>query len=131
MLKGELLKYIPLSVIVFVLLSICITGMVTIKTARSTRYYGILYTCGMQYRVAQFMTGVEMGMNCLIAVIFTVSLLEIQNNLKLVGEINCSLELPELMAMVLICAVLILWSVFTARGILKENTPVEILKDRE
>lgn len=131
MLKGELLKYIPLSVIVFVLLSISITGMVTIKTARSTRYYGILYTCGMQYRVAQFMTGVEMGMNCLIAVIFTVSLLEIQNNLKLVGEINCSLELPELMAMVLICAVLILWSVFTARGVLRENTPVEILKNRE
>ena len=131
MLKGELLKYIPLSVIVFVLLSICIMGMVTIKTARSTRYYGILYACGMEYRVAQLMTGLEMGMNCLIAVIFTVSLLKIQNNLKLMGEINCSLELPELMAMVLICAVLILWSVFTARGILKENTPVEILKDRE
>ena len=131
MLKGELLKYIPLSVIVFVLLSICITGMVTIKTARSTRYYGILYTCGMQYRVAQFMTGVEMGMNCLIAVIFTVSLLEIQNNLKLVGEINCSLELPEFAVMFILCAVTILFSVFTVRGVLKENTPVQILKNRE
>lgn len=130
-LKGELLKYIPLSVIVFVLLTICITGMVSIKTARSSRYYGILYACGMEYRVAQLMTGVEMGLNCLIAVIFTVSLLKIQNRLKLVGEINCSLELPELTVMFVLCAVVILWSVFTARGVLKENTPVEILKDKE
>ena len=67
------------------------------------------------------MTGVEMGMNCLIAVIFTVSLLKIQNRLKLVGEINCSLELPELTVMFVLCAVVILWSVFTARGVLKEN----------
>lgn len=47
--KGTLLKYVPLTVIVLVLFLISITGIVTIKTIGSIRYFGIMYICGMNY----------------------------------------------------------------------------------
>ena len=123
------LKYIPLSVVIILLFSICIIGFVTIKTIKSTRYYGIMYSYGMQYNTAQLMTGLEMGFNCIVAFLATISLITLQNTFDIVGKINCKLDITELMLMLCICTVIVISSVLTARSVLKEHTPVEILKD--
>lgn len=128
--KSTLLKYVPLFVIIVVLFSICIVGIITIKTVMSTRYYGIMYACGMQYHTAQFLAGLEMGFNCIVAFLGTVSLLTLQNALAIVGEINCNLDTLELLVMAGICIVTVISSVFTTRSVLKQQTPVEILKNR-
>ena len=127
--KSILMKYLPLSIIVILLFSICIVGIVTIKTVKSTRYFGIMYTYGMQYRSAQLTAGLEMAFNCLMAFMVTVVLLTLQTKFDIVGEINCSLDTLELLVMAGVCVVTVVGAVLTTRGVLKEHTPVEILKN--
>ena len=129
MFKIDLMKYIPLSVVTVLLLCISIIGIVNIKTAKSTRYYGIMYAYGMRYKKAQIMEGVSMTFNCGLAVIFTVSLIKLQQKLEFFGEINCNLNMPQVITIIGICFIIILCSVFAAKGVLKEHTPVQILKN--
>lgn len=127
--KSILMKYLPLSIIVILLFSICIVGIVTIKTAKSTRYFGIMYTYGMQYRTAQLTAGLEMAFNCLMAFMATVALLTLQTKFDIVGEINCNLDTLELLVMAGVCVITVVGAVLTTRDVLKEHTPVEILKN--
>ena len=124
-----LMKYLPLSIIVILLFSICIVGIVTIKTIKSIRYFGIMYTYGMQYRTAQLTAGLEMGFNCLMAFMATVALLTLQTKFDIVGEINCNLDTLELLVMAGVCVITVVGAVLTTRDVLKEQTPVEILKN--
>lgn len=125
--KNILMKYLPLCMIVILLFSISIIGMVTIKTVKSTRYYGIMYTCGMRYITAQIIAGMEMVFNCVMAFMSTVVLLTLQKVFNIVGEINCNLDAAELIIMVCVCVVTVVGSILATRGVLKEHTPVEIL----
>lgn len=129
--KSEVFKYIPLTIIVVVLFVVCITGIVTIKTVISTRFYGIMYTCGMHYTVAQRMTALEMTFNSVISTVFTISLLTLQNKFKLVGEINCNLDVLQYGFMFAVCAAIVLWSTMTAKRVLKDNPPVQIIKNMD
>lgn len=130
MFKMELMKYIPLSVVTIVLLCISIIGIVNIKTAKSTRYYGIMYAYGMRYKKAQVIEGVSMTFNCGLAVIFTVSLIKLQQKMEFLGEINCNLNMPQIITITGICIIIIFCSMFAAKGVLKEHTPVQILKNK-
>lgn len=130
MFKMELMKYIPLSVVTIVLLCISIIGIVNIKTAKSTRYYGIMYAYGMRYKKAQVIEGVSMTFNCGLAVIFTVSLIKLQHKMEFLGEINCNLNMPQIITITGICIIIIFCSMFAAKGVLKEHTPVQILKNK-
>lgn len=130
MFKMELMKYIPLSVVTIVLLCISIIGIVNIKTAKSTRYYGIMYAYGMRYKKAQVIEGVSMTFNCGLAVIFTVSLIKLQQKMEFFGEINCNLNMPQIITITGICIIIIFCSMFAAKGVLKEHTPVQILKNK-
>lgn len=130
MFKIEFMKYIPLSVVTIVLLCISIIGIVNIKTAKSTRYYGIMYAYGMRYKKAQIIEGVSMTFNCGLAVIFTVSLIKLQQKMEFFGEINCNLNMPQIITITGICIIIILCSMFAAKGVLKEHTPVQILKNK-
>lgn len=130
MFKIEFMKYIPLSVVTIVLLCISIIGIVNIKTAKSTRYYGIMYAYGMRYKKAQIIEGVSMTFNCGLAVIFTVSLIKLQQKLEFFGEINCNLNMPQIITITGICIIIIFCSMFAAKGVLKEHTPVQILKNK-
>lgn len=129
--KSEVLKYIPLTIIAVILFLVCITGIVTIKTVISTRFYGIMYICGMYYTVAQCMTAVEMTLNSAIATVFALSIINLQNKLKIVGEINCNLDVLQYGFMFTICLVIILWSTMTAKRVLKDNPPVQIIKNMD
>ena len=130
MFKIEFMKYIPLSVVTIVLLCISIIGIVNIKTAKSTRYYGIMYAYGMRYKKAQVIEGVSMTFNCGLAVIFTVSLIKLQQKMEFFGEINCNLNMPQIITITGICIIIIFCSMFAAKGVLKEHTPVQILKNK-
>jgi len=127
--ESIVMKYLPLCIIVILLFSISIIGMVTIKTVKSIRYYGIMYTCGMRYITAQMIAGMEMVFNCVMAFMSTVVLLTLQKVFHIVGEINCNLDTVELIVMVCVCTVTVVGSVLATRGVLKEHTPVEILKN--
>ena len=129
--KGTLLKYVPLTVIVLVLFLISITGIVTIKTVRSIRYFGIMYICGMNYTKAQFMTILEMTFNSVLAFAFTTNLLALQKEFKLVGEINCNIGMLQMLFMLSVCTIIVLWSGQTTKNVLKGNTPIEIIKNME
>lgn len=130
MFKIEFMKYIPLSVVTIVLLCISIIGIVNIKTAKSTRYYGIMYAYGMRYKKAQIIEGVSMTFNCGLAVIFTVSLIKLHQKMEFFGEINCNLNMPQIITITGICIIIIFCSMFAAKGVLKEHTPVQILKNK-
>ncbi len=126
---NELLKYIPLTIAVVVLIATCIAGIISIKTHRSARYYGILYTCGMHYSKAVLLTGMEMFVNCVISYVMCVGLLTLQNKIGIIGKINCEFSTMVVGFMVAVCVLIVLLSMFMARRCLKENTPVEILKN--
>ena len=51
-----LLKYVPLTVIVLVLFLISITGIVTIKTIGSIRYFGIMYRLSRHFRIGGYVS---------------------------------------------------------------------------
>lgn len=129
MYKSIVMKYLPLCVVVILLFSISIIGMVTIKTVKSIRYYGIMYVCGMQYRTALLTAGMEMCFNCVMAFMSTIVLLTLQKVFDIVGEINCNLDTAEVCVLLLVCVVMVVSSVLATRGVLKENTPIEILKN--
>lgn len=127
--KGEILKYIPLTVIVLVLFIISIVGIVTIKTIRSIRYFGIMYICGMNYTKAQLMTILEMAFNSLFAMLTVTNLLMLQSKWGLFGEINFNIGRLQIVFMICVCVIVVAWSGQTTRKILKENTPIDIIKN--
>ena len=120
-----------LTVIVLVLFLISITGIVTIKTIGSIRYFGIMYICGMNYTKAQFMTILEMTFNSVLAFAFTTNLLALQKKFKLVGKINCNIGMLQMLFMLSVCIIIVLWSGQTTKNVLKGNTPIEIIKNME
>ena len=128
--KSIIIKYFPLCIIIILLFIISIIGIITIKNAKSIRYYGIMYTYGMQYRDAEWLVGLEMVFNSIMAVMITVTLLSLQKNLNIVGKINCKIDGLEVLVMLGICMITVVGSVLITRGILKEHTPVEILKNK-
>ena len=89
-----------------------------------------MYTYGMQYRDAEWLVGLEMVFNSIMAVMITVTLLSLQKNLNIVGKINCKIDGLEVLVMLGICMITVVGSVLITRGILKEHTPVEILKNK-
>ena len=124
-----LIKNIPLTVAIFILVLTCIAGIVSIKTYRSARYFGILYICGMHYKKAAVITGVEMLTNCGIALMLTMSILKIQSKLKIFGTINCDINIITVLILIVIISITVVFSMVMARRCLKENTAVEILRN--
>lgn len=124
-----LIKNIPLTIAIFILVLTCIAGIVSIKTYRSTRYYGILYTCGMNYRTAVMITGIEMLANCCLALMLSVSILKIQSKLKIFGVINCDINIVTVSVLIVSCIITVVFSMLMTGRSLKENTAVEILRN--
>lgn len=90
-----------------------------------------MYICGMNYTKAQFMTILEMTFNSVLAFAFTTNLLALQNQFKLVGEINCNIGMLQMLFMLSVCIIIVLWSGQTTKNVLKGNTPIEIIKNME
>ncbi len=124
-----LLKYVPLTIGLIILVVVCVIGIIAIKTARSTKYYAILHICGMNSRKTIAISGVEMTINCVLATMIAISLVVIQNEFKFFGMINCEIGVVQLLTMLTISGIVILITMLVTGTIMKENTPMEILRD--
>ena len=128
-LKSTLMKYVPLTVAVFILVIICVVGIIAVKTSNSIKYYGMLYICGMPYHQAAAMTGIEMIINSVLAIVMSLSLIKIQNKLSLIGKINCEIGVVQSALMMGLCIVVIFVSILMTTVIMKEKTASQILRD--
>lgn len=128
-LNATLMKYIPLTVSMLVLVIMCTVGMVAVKTSNSIKYYGMLYICGMPYQQASLMTGVEMSFNSILAIVLSLSFIKIQNKLNLFGTINCETGVVQTIVMVGFCLMTIMVSIFMTTVIVREKTASQILRD--
>lgn len=127
--RDLVVKYIPLTVAVFVLISICIMCMISIKNANSMRYYATLYICGMPYIKAVGTSAFEMFTNNLIAGIIATVFVVIQNKKFLLGEINCELGVMQISVMIIICIIMVAWTMLATGKTLKERSPMNVLRD--
>lgn len=129
--ENDMARNIPLCMVVLLLFVTGILGVVSVKTAVSIRSYGIMYIAGMSPAKAPLISGIEMGFNCIIAGVFTVSLLKIQQKLKITTAINFSINESEPVFIAAICLLLVAGAVLTTRSILKGNTLISIIRNRE
>lgn len=113
--RSTIMKYVPLTFILLVLITVCIMGIVLIKNANSTEYYRILSICGMSARGAVCITGLEMLINSILSIIIAISFVELQNKYVFFGKINCRLDSIQICVMVTICLIVILLSMLITR----------------
>lgn len=130
-LNVELKKYVPLTVATVVLILTCIAGITSIKTYNNRKYYGIAHMCGMHYNNAVILTGIEMVINSIWAVVLTKVLVWLQQKYELVGIINCNPGTLTWMILGIIIVFTILLAMGMVRKNLRENTPVEVVKGTE
>ena len=128
-LRSTLMKYVPLTIAVFILVIICTVGIIAVKTSNSIKYYGMLYICGMPNHRASAMTGIEMTINSVLAIVLSLSSIKIQNKLNLIGKINCEIGAVQSALMMGLCIVVIFVSILMTTVIMKEKTASQILRD--
>lgn len=128
-LNNTLLKYIPLTIGVVVLVLVCVVGIISIKVAKSMKYYAIMHICGMNSQKTVGLSGLEMFVNCFIAVLFSISLMTVQNEYGIVGTINCEIGVIHILVMFAISVTIILTTMLVTNATMKESTTMEILRD--
>ena len=120
---------IPICIAITILILVCIICMISIRNANNMRYYATLHICGMPIRNAFVLSGVEMGINSILAIIVSVSIIKIQMSNKIFGEINCVLN-PEQWAIIIgISAVIVTSTMVSTLKTLKERSPMSVLRD--
>lgn len=128
-LKDMVIKYIPLSVAVIVMVTICIVCMISIKNANSMRYFATLYMCGMPQKNAVIISGMEMLFNNILAITLALVFIKMQNEFKLLGVINCNYGLPQTFVMIGVCVLMVCCTMSITGKTLKERTPMDVLRD--
>ena len=119
----------PLCGAIVVLVIVCIICMISIRNARSMKYYATLYICGMPIRNAVWLSGVEMVVNCILAIILGVSVVKIQMSNEIFGEINCMLNVEQWAIIIAISLVMVVSATLTTLKTLKERSPMSVLRD--
>ena len=127
--RNIMIKYIPLTIAVFIIISICIICMISIKNANSMRYYATLYICGMPYKSAVFFSGAEMTVNSVLSALLASSFIVFQNKFSILGKINCELNALIISVMLVAYVIIIFWTVLVTRKILRERSAMDILRD--
>lgn len=127
--KDVFMTNIPMCIAITILILVCIICMISIRNANNMRYYATLHICGMPIRNAFVLSGVEMGINSILAIIVSVSIIKIQMSNKIFGEINCVLN-PEQWAIIIgISAVIVTSTMVSTLKTLKERSPMSVLRD--
>lgn len=122
-------KYLPLTIGLTVMVVVCVIGIITVKNAKSMRYYSVMHITGMNLKNTIFMSGAEMLLNIILATIICVSIVIIQNRIEIFGTINCVLNTAQIVTMVIISLVIVVLTMIMTGATLKEKTIVEILRD--
>lgn len=127
--ENIVLKYVPLTIGIIIMVIVCVTGIVSIKTVKSMRYYAIMHMCGMKRGTTIGLSGMEMLINCIFAIMLAVSLIIIQNYHNIIGTINCELGFIQILIMMTISMLIIITTMLVTNASIKECTTIEILKD--
>lgn len=127
---NDMMRNIPLCVVVLILFGISIIGVVSVKTSKSIRHYGIMYVSGMKNSTAPVISGIEMIFNCIVSVVMALSLLKLQNTMSIIGDINCYIGKVEVISLIIISLVITIDTMLTTRSILKEHTLIEIVRNK-
>ena len=93
------------------------------------RYYAIMHMCGMKRGTTIRLSGTEMLINCIFAIMLAVSLIVIQNYHSIIGTINCEIGFIQILTMVTISILIIMTTMLVTNASIKECTTIEILKD--
>jgi hypothetical protein len=122
------LKYIPLIVVIFILITICLVGIVAIKAMVNMRDYGKLYLCGMKWSSGIRLSAIDMTMNCLLAGVLSFILVYIQKRFELFDRIFAEFRIAQSIAMISMFGIIIWFSVIVTGGILRTNTAMDMMK---
>lgn len=127
--KNAYITYIPLIAVDFMLICVCIMGISAVKTARSTKYYGKLYLCGMKWTGGIHLSAFEIALNCILAIILSMIMIEIHNKYYLFGKVFANLEIVQVIVIAIMCLITVFVSICMTGKILKNNSPMEILRE--
>lgn len=127
--KNIYLKYIPMISVDFILICICIMGISAVKTARSAKYYGKLFVCGMKWSGGTLLTIMEMAVNSIMAIVLSIVMLIIHNKYMMFGRIFANLGIRQVVIMTVMCFLTIAASGTMSSIVMKENAPVDILRE--
>lgn len=127
--KNIYAKYIPLISVDFILICLCIMGISAVKTARSSKYYGKLFICGMKWSGGTILTIIEMSINSALALLLGIIMLIIHNKYMLFGKIFANINLVQVFIMLCMCIVTVISSAVMASNVMRDNTPLDILRE--
>lgn len=123
------LKYIPLIGVNFILITICLVGIVAIKTMVNMRDYGKLYLCGMKWNFGIWLSAGDMMLNCLFAGILSIVLIKLQNTFDLFGKIFVEFRTTQGVIMLAMFGIIILCSSVVTGVILRKNTAMDMIRE--
>ena len=126
----ELKKYIPMLVTICAISLVCMVGIISIKTDMSLKSYTIFRLLGMKGRNIIFCNGIEMLINVVCALILFVSIATLQNVYGIVDKINLRIDMVTLVSVCVFGVLAVISNVIVSAIILRNNTPVQILKKR-
>ena len=126
----ELKKYIPMLVVICTISLVCMIGIISIKTDMSLKSYTIFRLLGMKGRSIILCNGIEMLINIICALILFVSIATIQNVYGIVDKINLRIDMLTLISVCVFGVLAVVSNVIVSAIILRNNTPVQILKKR-
>ena len=126
----ELKKYIPMLVVICTISLVCMIGIISIKTDMSLKSYTIFRLLGMKGRSIILCNGIEMLINIICALILFVSIATIQNVYGIVDKINLRIDMVTLISVCVFGVLVVVSNVIVSAIILRNNTPVQILKKR-
>lgn len=126
----ELKKYIPMLAVICTISLVCMIGIISIKTDMSLKSYTIFRLLGMKGRSIILCNGIEMLINIICALILFVSIATIQNVYGIVDKINLRIDMVTLISVCVFGVLAVVSNVIVSAIILRNNTPVQILKKR-
>lgn len=127
--RNIILKYVPLTIGMIILVTVCVVGIISIKNAKSMRYYSTLYICGMNSTKAVILCGRDMLINCIIATALGITLMTVQNKMEIIDTINCEIGALQVLTIIVLSVIMILMSMSVTNTVMKERSPMDILKD--
>ena len=126
----ELKKYIPMIVTICTISLVCMVGIISIKTDMSLKSYTIFRLLGMKGRNIILCNGIEMLINIICALILFVSMATVQNVYGIVDKINLRIDMVTLISVCVFGVLVVVSNIIVSAIILRNNTPVHILKKR-
>ncbi len=126
--RTELKKYIPMIAVILLISLICLIGILAVKTDMNLKTYTVFYLCGMKIKKVILCSTIEILFDLLCAFVLSASAAVVINRFALLGKVNLAMDAPTVLAVCVYGMIAMAGTAVVTRTILKNNTPVQILK---